>query len=231
MFQGFSEDTIAFFAALSFNNNKQFFDENRLMYENAVRKPLIALAEALAPAVQAIDPQMDVRPARAVSRINRDVRFRRDKSPYKTYMWIGYRHVGETRQETCGFYFDISAESANWGCGFYNMPGESMQNLRHLMREEPARVRKIVEDKALTARFALLGDAYVRQHRPPEGMAESLAALYPKKGLYAQHTLGDGEDLFSPSLADVIAADFAVLAPLYKLFRECMVKKVEGAVE
>lgn len=227
MFEGFSQETIAFFAALRFNNNREFFEENRNVYENAVRKPLIALAEAVAPTVSAIDPQMDIRPARTVSRIHRDLRFRKDKTPYRDYMWIGFRHVGESREETCGFYFDISAESANWGCGYYHMQPETMHNFRAKLRGEPKRVLKIIQAPAFRSSFSLMGDTYVRQYQPPEGMHKALGELYRKKSIYAEHHLRSMEDLFSPALADTIAQGFLALKPFYAFLRECMVKRIE----
>lgn len=227
MFQGFTRETLAFFSALRFNNNRAFFEENRDIYENEVRSPLLALADALAPTVQKIDPQMDIRPARTVSRIHRDLRFRKDKTPYRDYMWIGFRHVGESREETCGFYFDISADAANWGCGYYHMQPETMKNLRNMLLNKPQRVLKVIENKAFARVFSLMGDDYVRQYQPPEGMPESLGALYRKKSVYAEHHLERMDDLFDPGLAERIAKDFLILEPFYLLLRECMVKRIE----
>lgn len=224
MFHGFSEDTLAFFTALRFNNNRDFFEENRQVYEDAVRKPLLALAEDLAPVVQKIDPLLDVRPGRVVSRIHRDLRFRRDKTPYREYMWIGYRRVGESREETCGFYFDLSANAANWGCGYYHMMPDVMQRLRQLMVDDPGRVRKVVTAKAFAERFALCGDSYVRQHQPPEGMKPPLDAMFRMKSVFAEHHVADIAELFSPELVTTITKDFEILAPFYDMLRECMVK-------
>lgn len=228
MFEGFSQETIAFFLALGVNNNRDFFEENRAVYERAVRAPLLALAEALGPAVQAIDPEVDIRPGRVVSRIHRDLRFRRDKTPYRDYMWLGFRRIGETREETCGFYFDISATSANWGCGYYHMQPETMRHLREKLVKDPKPVLKMLENAAFESTFALMGDAYVRQHQPPEGMAPALGRLYQKKSVYAEHHAADMSLLFSPGLADAIARDFQVLAPFYAFMRACMVKKIES---
>lgn len=228
MFTGFTEETIAFFAALKFNNNRDFFEAQKPVFERTVREPLIALADALADTVTEIDPQLDVRPGRVVSRIHRDLRFSRNRTPYRDYMWIGYRHVGESREETCGFYFDLSAEAANWGCGYYHMQPETMRNLRAKLVEEPARVRKILCAPVFASRFELMGDAYVRQHQPPEGMDPVLGLVYRKKSVYAEHHVQRMADLFSPTLAKTIAEDFRVLAPFYKFLRACMVKRIEG---
>lgn len=228
MFQGFTQETFAFFAALQFNNNRDFFEENRPIYEKHVKAPLVALSEALAPTVQSIDPLLDIRPSRVVSRIHRDLRFRKDKTPYREYMWIGYRRVGETREETCGFYFDLSSSQAHWGCGFFHMQHEVMASFRKKLVAEPKRVQKILKAPAFAASFKIEGDAYVRQYQPPEGMPAELGALYRKKSLYAEHAVADMNSLLSARLADEIAEGYRALAPFYALQRECMVKKIEG---
>lgn len=231
MFTGFPQETPAFFAAIRYNNNREFFEENRHTYERVVREPLIALAEALAPAVHAIDPQLDTRPGRAVSRIFRDVRFRKDKAPYRDYMWIGYRRHGETREETCGFYFDISDTAANWGCGYYHTQQHYMRNLRERIADKPDEVLAVVGDPAFMASFEVMGESYTRQYRPPEGMPTPLATLYRKKNVYAEHHVQALERLHSPALADEIIAGFETLAPFYALLRACMIKRVEGTKE
>ncbi len=90
-FQGYTEDTRAFFMALRFNNNREFFLNNREWYLRSVREPSLALVEALAPAVEQIDPGIETRSQRALARINRDTRFSRDKSPYRDHVWISFR--------------------------------------------------------------------------------------------------------------------------------------------
>ncbi len=221
-FEGFTPETLTFFAALRFNNNRAFFEQNRELFERAVKWPLYALAQELAPAALAVDPAFDPRPARSVSRIWRDVRFRRDKSPLREYMWIGFRRAGEQRGESCGFYFDISAEGGNWGCGYYQMRPEAMANLRERLREEPAQVLKILREPSFASQFVLLGDDYQRQYRPPEGMDPQLGALYVKKNVYCEHHVEDPQELMDPGLRAKIAEGFRAMAPFYHLLRDCL---------
>lgn len=222
MFTGFSNETITFFTALGFNNNRTFFEENRDMYERAVRKPLLALAEALIPTVREMDPLLDTRPERAVSRIYRDVRFSKDKSPYRDHMWIGYRRVGEPREEACCLYFSISAQATSFGCGYYHAKQSYMQRLREMIVNHPERVAGILQDEAFCGMFSLMGENYARQYKPPEGLPSPLADLYQKKDVYAEHHVADVEMLYSPVLAERIGEGFRVLAPFYTLLREAM---------
>ena len=95
MFQGYSDETFEFFMAIRFNNNTDFFHANHDWYLRGVREPSLALAEALAPVMEELDGEMELRPNRIVSRINRDVRFSRDKSPYRDHIWLSFRRPGE----------------------------------------------------------------------------------------------------------------------------------------
>lgn len=231
MFQGFSPETFAFFAALSLNNNKAFFQENKEQYEQYIRGPMLALAEALAPAVAEVDPQLDVRPAKALARIYRDIRFSNNKLPYRDYLWLGYRRLGESRDASCGFYFDISATGANWGCGYYHKQPEALQHLRQMMLTHPGQVLKVVAAPAFTAVYAVKGEAYSRQYQPPENMDARLGEIYRKKAVYAEHSVLDLAELCRPDLAERLSADFKTLAPFYALLRACMVKKAEEVVK
>ena len=86
-FKGFSPDTISFFLQLRQNNNKPWFDAHRQMYNEAVMDPSRAFVEALGRRLATIAPGVhaDPRVNRSIFRINRDVRFSKDKSPYKPY--------------------------------------------------------------------------------------------------------------------------------------------------
>ena len=220
-FQGFSTEALAFFAAVRFNNSREFMNENREIFERAVKRPLVLLAEQLAPTAQAIDPQIDPRPARAVSRIWRDVRFSRDKSPLRDHMWISFNPVGETKGDSCCFYFQITADSAGWGCGFWQMRPESMENLRRILREKPAYVKNIVSAPNFAAQYEIRGESYQRQHQPPEGMDAALGEIYRRKCVFCEHSVENLDELARPELARQIAEGFRTAAPLYRLLRAC----------
>ena len=81
MFQGFGKELIPFFLDLRFHNDKSFMDANRERYYREVRQPFYDFIGAMGPGMQLIDEEMEVRPNKCLSRINRDTRFSRDKSP------------------------------------------------------------------------------------------------------------------------------------------------------
>lgn len=221
MFQGFTQETIGFLLSIRFNNNKEFFEENRALYEHSVKKPLRDLAEDLAPCMIAIDPQIDTRPARVCSRIRRDTRFTRDKSPYRDYIWLSWRYAGEARAESFGMYWDASPEGMSWGCGTYGEDKPLMDALRERMRTRPGELIEIINAPGFRECFEFYGPEFKR-FVVPEDVPEQLRFLYRKKGFYVQCVERE-EDyplLFTPQLPERIAREFVTLAPLYHYMRQ-----------
>jgi uncharacterized protein (TIGR02453 family) len=152
--------------AIRFNNNADFFHANHDWYKNAVREPSLALAEALAPVIEEIDDAFERRPNRVVSRINRDIRFSNDKSPYRDYLWLSFRRPKEDRERhgIPGFYMDIGVSGSSYGMGFY-WPNKPLLNaLRRRMTLEPDALTAILEP--IEEQFTLHGDFYKRMPVP-----------------------------------------------------------------
>lgn len=217
MFQGYNDETFEFFMAIRFNNNADFFHSNRDWYLRGVREPSLALAEALAPTVEWLDDSIERRPNRVVSRINRDIRFSNDKSPYRDYIWLGFRRAGEDRSTSMGLYFDLSDPGGSYGMGFYRNNRPLMNALRRRMVTEPDRLAGLISP--LSDTFTLHADIY-RRMTVPENLPDCLRPLYPAKGFYFEKELNDFQLLKSPALVEEIAGGYRRLAPLYRYFSE-----------
>ena len=217
MFQGFTDRTFEFFMAIRFNNNRQFFHDSHDWYEEAVRTPLRELAADLAPAIELMDPDLETRPEKVVSRINRDIRFSNDKSPYRDYMWLAFRQPGLDRKITLGAYFDISAQGGSYGFGIYNEHRPYMNGLRQRLATDEAGFLEVWTP--LKDRFTLCGNRFKRLP-VPEGMNEEAAQWYTLKGFYVEKPLPDFDLLMSPRLADEIRTGFGELTPLYRYLKE-----------
>src|SRR5262249_48339909 len=115
----FSPAAQRFFRSLSRNNNKTWFEANRSVYDTEVRAPLKALVEELDVRLAGIAPEIIGDPKRSLFRINRDIRFSKDKSPYKTNAGCWFYHQDSGRQVgreadagSAGFYFHLDGSSA-----------------------------------------------------------------------------------------------------------------------
>ncbi len=216
-FEGYTEDSRAFFMALRFNNNREFFQSNREWYLKSVREPSLALAEALAPVIETIDPRIETRPHRALARVNRDTRFSRDKSPYRDHVWISFRRPEEERGRFPSFYVEVGVEGACFGMGAYAPERARMNAVRRHLRLVPDEAAALL--MPLEGDFALHGDAYKRL-AVPEGLPEALVPLYIRKSYYWERSLPFGRAC-SAALAVELAADFSRLKPLYDYMAGC----------
>lgn len=212
MFNGFTDETFEFFMALSFNNNREFFHENHDWYMRAVRQPLLDLAGDLAETIERIDDDLERRPERCVSRINRDIRFSRDKSPYRSFMWIAF-HKGEDKHAHPGFYMDISCDGIGFGMGFYEENKPLMEAHRQLLLTHPEKFRSVIEN--LDSKISVSVQTYKRM-KVPETLDESLAKWYSIRCV----TLSCGMNTSSPAvqsheLGEIIKDAYLKMKPMY----------------
>ncbi len=114
----FSAATFRFFRELGRNNHKTWMDANRERYRQHVVEPFRALLDALAPAVRRLNAEFDVsgRTGRNFSRINRDIRFAADKSPYRTQMYLTFSDQRAADGDDGQLYVGVSPDAIT--CGF-----------------------------------------------------------------------------------------------------------------
>ncbi|MHB8918961.1 MAG: DUF2461 family protein, partial [Desulfocucumaceae bacterium] len=114
-FNGFSPETLEFLINLGLNNDKAWFESNKHQYQEFLLEPLRSLASDLGPFMLSIDPYLEVSPGRSVSRIYRDTRFSRDKSPYKTNMWAAFKRPSRDWKADPVFFFEIYQDWYRYG--------------------------------------------------------------------------------------------------------------------
>lgn len=118
----FKKSTFQFFRDLGRNNRKVWMDENRERYQDCVVRPLRQFLEELTPAILRLDGDFDVRGKTGVnfSRINRDIRFAKDKTPYKTQMYVKFERPCPGNVETGQLYVGVSASMVTAGFRIYS---------------------------------------------------------------------------------------------------------------
>jgi len=117
----FSKETFQFFRELKQNNKKEWMDKNRERYQEVLVKPLKRLLEEMAPAVLKLDQRFETTGARGAnfSRINRDIRFAKDKTLYKTNMYLKFPFAAGALDDGGELYAGVSADSATVGFRIY----------------------------------------------------------------------------------------------------------------
>jgi uncharacterized protein (TIGR02453 family) len=120
-FKGFPRECLHFFEQLSKNNNRKWFEAHRGDYESFVLDPARLFISAMGERLTAIAPNIvaDPRIDKSIFRIHRDVRFSKDKNPYKTHLAI-FMWEGRGKKLDCpGFYFHLEPKSLIIGGGIY----------------------------------------------------------------------------------------------------------------
>lgn len=118
----FTRETFRFFRELGHNNSKTWMDENRERYQSTVVRPLRHLCEELSLAMLQLDSRFDVsgRTGSNLSRINRDIRFAKDKTPYKTQMYLKFSVPAPGNGETGQLYVGLSTNTVTAGFRIYS---------------------------------------------------------------------------------------------------------------
>lgn len=217
VFNGIPPQAPAFLGALAANNRRDWFEAQREEYRQCLQEPLQLLASALAGPLLAIDPDLITEPRRVVSRIYRDTRFSRNKSPYKTSMWLTFKRPITAWQDAPAFFFEISADSYRFGMGFYSASRETMDRLRQVIDRKPEEFRNAIAFLAGQDSFIPEGEQYKRLLDGTKD--EDLLEWYQRKNLYLISNRSLDGCLFSRGLLDELTTGFGQLAPFYHWLR------------
>jgi len=217
-FSGFSPETLRFLKNLSGNNSKAWFESHRGDYEQYLLGPLKSLVAELGPFMLTIDPQFEVTPAvdKTVSRIYRDTRFSKDKSLFKSNMWITFKRPGKDWKESPAYFFEISTGWYRYGMGFYSASRQTMTNLREFIVDNPRDFGHIVKGYQAQRTFELRGEEYKRV--ADVSINPDFEEWYRKKNMYFIRDCEPGRHLFSRRIAGDLKRGFGVLAELYHFF-------------
>jgi uncharacterized protein (TIGR02453 family) len=173
MFAGVPPDAFAFLRELAAEQNKPWFEANRHRYEASVRAPLGALVEALAArfAEHGVPLQGDAK--RSLFRLHRDVRFAKDKSPYKTHAGAVLFRQGGSKQPNGVLYVHIQPRES-FAAAAFHMPEPPLLNaLRAEIREKPEAWRDVVRKLASAGLSLSDGDPLTKMPRGYEHLADS----------------------------------------------------------
>ncbi len=221
MFQGFPEETIRFFLDIRFHNEISYYKAHEDEYRQFVKEPFYSFIEALAPYVQEISDDMEVRPVKCLARLRRDTRFTKDKSPFRDHLWLLFRRSGEARDTSVMYWFEMGTEHVDWGLGFWGDNRPAMDALRRRMLYRPSEVLDAFKESGIpdpAGGLQVSGDAY-RRMKVPEEVPPPLIPMYPLKSIYIRQTGVPFKTVYTPKLVDKVAQDILRLKPVYQLLR------------
>ena len=218
----FTAGALRFFRALERNNDRQWFEAHRDDYEREVREPMRALIDALDVRFMKFAPEIGGDPKRSMFRIHRDIRFSRDKSPYKTHAacWFHHRKAsrkvgGEAESGSAGFYFHLQPGRSMVGAGLWMPPRPMLTMLRETIAEEHQDFARMV--RSLPKRFDGLDEEHGMLKRVPRGFAEDHpAAKWLKYQSFTTGRMLDDDDVVGPKLPTLLAREFEATLPLVR---------------
>ncbi len=220
-FQGFSPKTFDFLKGLKENNTKAWFEEHRHEYEEFLLHPFENLVRDLTPYMVELDAGFEILPLKKmISRIYRDVRFAKDKSPYRPNMWLSFKRPTKDWKADPVYFFELMPENYRYGVGFYSPSKGTMNALRWVIDEAPEEVRQMNILFAPHTCFELLGDQYKRPLKSPAPVPPDLATWYQRKEIYVICSRPVEPILLQSDLVEEIRKGFTLLKPLYYFFWE-----------
>jgi len=215
-FNGFTRKTLTFLMELKANNDKAWFQEHKTDYEEFVLGPLRDLVVDLGDFMLDIDPRFEITPVvnKTISRIYRDTRFSKDKSPFRSTVWITFKNQNKDwTTHVCGYFFELSVNSYRYGMGFYNAAPVIMSRFREMIDDNPKEFLKVISffDKQKT--FVLEGETYKRII--DKGKPEKIQDWYQRKNMYLVCNRKIDDTLFNSKLVDDLVFGFNTIAPFY----------------
>ncbi len=208
-----SISTINFLSNLKVNNSKEWFDLHRQTYE-AAKADYLKLVTAILEQLKTIDPTLEnLEPKKCVFRINRDVRFSKNKDPYKTNMGSFYSKGGKA-VECAGYYFHLEPGACFIGGEYWMPQGPVLKSIRSEIDYNLDEFNSIMQEKSMKKYFGALSQE-ARLSRPPQGYeADNPAIEYLKlKSFVVTAPLPD-EALTDSNLVNLVTDHFKAMKPL-----------------
>jgi len=169
-FAGFPPDLFQFLAELGLNNEREWFEPRKQRYESSVLEPALAFIRAMGPPLSRISSSfvaIDKKVGGSLMRVHRDVRFSKDKSPYKTNVGIQFRHATGKDVHAPGLYVHLEPGGCFLAAGLWHPEPDALGRIRARIVEAPAAWQRVRDDAGFRAVFELQGESLAR---PPRGV-------------------------------------------------------------
>jgi len=214
-FKGFGPQALAFFKALKFHQSKEWFEGNRALYQSDVLEPMVALLDDLTAAFAKRRIPLKADGRRSIFRLNRDVRFAKDKSPYKTHAGAVMTRSG-TKNDPGLLYVHISPEGCFVAAGFHMPEPQQLNAIRRAIKDKPAKFKTVA---SALGKAGLPFSADDRLTRVPRGFEDlkggPLEDAIRLKSFIVEEPLAD-KLIAAPKLAGSIEAFAGRALPLLK---------------
>ena len=221
-FAGFPKSGFAFFRELAAHNDRDWFEAHRAAWDEQIVPAMVELCTGLKARTADVLPGLTLVPrvGGSLLRLNRDVRFSKDKSPFKAQaaalLW-----EGEDKSTSPAFYLQVSPESVVFSGGLWDFEEGQLDRFRkRLMLPVPG--GKLDEALAAAAKAGMAPDAHEKLPKPPRGVSpeHARAELSKHKGLVASKSMKPAAWVHTEELLDRAEEAARAYAPLHRWLRE-----------
>ena len=229
-FPGFSAEALTFFRGLKRNNNREWFQARKHIFEDKVKRPMLELVSVIFSEMMEFAPDYVSEPQKTVYRIYRDTRFSADKKPYKDHIAASFTRRGLQKHAAAGFYFSVSDSEIEVGGGVY-MPGaEELLAIRNHIAGHHAEFRAVAAARDVRR---LMGEVQGEQlSRVPKGFsAEHPAAdvLRFKQFLFFKGM--EPAVVTTPRLEPELVKRFRAMTPFVEFLNAPLVAGLAGRLD
>jgi uncharacterized protein (TIGR02453 family) len=222
-FQGFPRETIRFLRDLSRNNEKAWFDAHREDYQEHYVGPALAFIASIGPRLQKISPSVTYEPKvnGSLFRINRDVRFSKDKRPYKDHLDLWFWHGDKRGWESPGFFFRLLPDRLILGAGMHRFEKTQLDAFRAAVVDARAgkSLAKAVAEVGAAGPYKVGGAS---RKSVPRGFdpAHERAGLLLHEGLFATFEGKPGAVLETTGFVEFCVGHFRTMWPVSRWLLE-----------
>lgn len=214
--------TLKFLKDLKRNNNKPWFDKNRTNYENAKTDFITFIQNVIDQHGKKDNSIKNLTAKNCLFRINRDIRFSKDKSPYKTNFGASINKGGKKAFDSAGYYFHLEPGNSFTGGGIYMPMPDMLKKVRQEIDYNLKDFKKILTSKKFKSVYGDLtrNEEFLLSRVPKGYEPDNPAAEFLKlKSFIAMTSLSD-KDLTSKSLVSKTVAAFDALQPLIEFLNQ-----------
>ena len=210
----FTPALFEFLSELTANNNREWFQDNKARYERDVRDALVQFVSDFGDRLREISPHMVADPrlsGGSVFRIYRDVRFSKDKSPYKTNAGVHFRHEVGREVHGPGLYLHLQPGFVFAGAGIWRPNSATVGKIRSAIVSNPGRWRNIVDDDEFNSVYTLEGESL---KRAPKGIDPDHPLIgHLKLKSFVATTNFTEDDACSPDFIEMYTKACTIAAP------------------
>jgi uncharacterized protein (TIGR02453 family) len=200
---GFNSEFLKFFKELEQNNNKEWFHNHKKVYEEYVKIPFKNLLDEMILRIHGEDPDLDIESKSAIFRINRDIRFSKDKTPYKTFVSANIAKGGRKSFNSPGFYIHFSHNSAVVAGGIHQPDKDGLYKIRKKIVGHREEFSKLLENPDFKKRYgSIRGEKNKRITKEFEEAAKTEPLIANKQFFYWAEV--DPEIILKPNLSDIL---------------------------